>query len=119
MGRVFTRRQAASSLLLAYAAIRMQRAAWKESVLHHAMGQKKDKRGQNNDEHELQESAQTRSPFLGVQRIPGRSHTNRLSGLRLQFQFALPLYIAPQGSKSRVIDPERLSAGIYLSFSAR
>ena len=48
------------------------------------MGQKKDKRGQNNDEHELQESSQTSSPFIGVQRIPGRSHTNRLSGLRLQ-----------------------------------
>jgi len=62
----------------------MQRAASKEAVLHHALGQQKRKRSQNNDEQELQESAQTYSPLLGVHRIPGSSHSNRLSGLGLQ-----------------------------------
>ena len=73
-----------SEPLLAYAAIRVQCAATKEAVLHHALGQEKDKSCQNNDEEELEESGQTHSLLIGVHRIPGRSHTNRLSGLRLQ-----------------------------------
>jgi hypothetical protein len=65
----------------------MQRAALKEAVLHHALGQEKEKRRQNNDEQELQESAQTDSLLLGVHRIPVSSHSNHLSGLRLQAAF--------------------------------
>jgi hypothetical protein len=44
-------------------------------------------------------------------------------GCRLPFQSAPPSSIAPEGSMSEssnmIIDPERLSAGIYLSFRAR
>ena len=119
MGKVFTPAQAAPSFLLAYAAIRVQRAASKEAMLHHAMGQEKDKHCQNNDEKELQESTQTHSPLIWVHRIPGRSHPNRLSGHRLQVavQSALPLYIVRRrdrrvDSSNMIVDPERLSAGI-------
>ena len=74
MGKVFTPAQAAPSFLLAYAAIRVQRAASKEAMLHHAMGQEKDKRCQDKDEEELQESTQTHSPLIWVHRIPGCFH---------------------------------------------
>jgi hypothetical protein len=74
MGKVFIPAQAAPSFLLAYAAVRVQCAASKEAVLHHAMGQEKDKRCQNNDEQELQESTQTHSPLIWVHRIPGGFH---------------------------------------------
>ena len=123
MGKVFTPAQAAPSLLLAYAAIRVQRAASKEAMLHHAMGQEKDKRCQDKDEEELQESTQTHSPLIWVHRIPGRSHTNRLSGHRLQVavQSALPLYIVRR--RDRRVDSTIPSASarefIYRSVPAR
>jgi hypothetical protein len=78
MGRVSTPAQAAPSLLLAYTAIRVQRAASKEAVLHHTLSQEKDKRCQNNDEQELQNPGQAHSSLIGVHRIPGSSHSNRL-----------------------------------------
>jgi hypothetical protein len=80
-GESLHRAQTAMGRLLAYAAIRMQRATSKEAVLHHTPGQQKNKACQNNDEQELQESAQAHSPFVGVHRTPGSSHSNRLSGL--------------------------------------